>query len=211
MRLGTLRSRPPARHALTVGTSSGSCDVAADAAYVDGARYAAQADIRYGPEPGASWVGRGRDRIYALCEDAPGGGFPGVKPGPHSVELRARVAGSSDAVVAGPLAVDIDCTLPPSGARAPAFESLAVEPPPPAPLPRPAPPPEPIAPDPAPAAARERGCGCALGERAPRALPAAALAAAALAFARRRRVSARAVGAQAKSLARSGLLGRRSR
>ncbi|MCC6525213.1 MAG: hypothetical protein IT373_21345 [Polyangiaceae bacterium] len=150
--LGTLRASRAVRRVLRVGTASGSCSIDEEGAYVDveatldasaepwrdvlywetwvdGARYLPTESIGIGPAPGASWVGRGRDRIYTLCPADRSHGFPGVAPGRHQVELRARALGEGPTLTAGPIDVEVRCEgLPPSSEKAPPFAAL---PPPP--------------------------------------------------------------------------------
>jgi len=115
---------------LVVGTSSGSCSTEANTVYADvrlelskeanpwrdlleyetlvnGKRVVMSESINVGPQPWMSWVGRGKDRLYALCGDSHG--FEGVGPGRHSVQFRARVAGTETVVLSEEATLELVC------------------------------------------------------------------------------------------------------
>ena len=192
-RLGVLRAAPARRGVVEVGTSIGSCSVHEDVAYVDvelavdpaaepyreaffyetwvdGQRYLASSSIGIAPPLGASWVGRGADRIYTLCREH-SAGFPGVSAGRHTVELRARVLGEGEPIASAPLDFALDCTaLPPSNAPAPSFAPLRAAPPPATAAPGPAVPAGAAVPEgpavPASPPPTRSACACALVARA---------------------------------------------
>lgn len=61
-------------------------------------------------EPGGSWLGRGRDRIYALCDALPDTArSEGVEEGHHVVQMRATLPGTSIELVSDPLPLDLYC------------------------------------------------------------------------------------------------------
>lgn len=83
---------------------------------VDGELYAAAASAIHGPPPHESWQGRGRDRLFALCEgvtsatDEPAG----LAPGPHEVQLIARLPGSDLSISSDTLRVELVCPAVPN-------------------------------------------------------------------------------------------------
>lgn len=87
---------------------------------VDGARYTAAASTIHGPPPHESWQGRGRDRLFALCEgitqDSNEG--MGLAPGSHDVQLVARLPGSDARIVSDTLRVELTCPGAPNAAAA---------------------------------------------------------------------------------------------
>ena len=140
-RLGSLVPGASGVELLEVATAGGSCDVDTRAAYadvavtldpeagpwrdvllyetwVDGARWQPWRSLGTRPAPGASWTGRGTDRLYATCapdplvdDDLPGGA--------HAVVLRATVPGTTIALEAG-TSVDLICPdAPDAGVDAP--------------------------------------------------------------------------------------------
>jgi hypothetical protein len=56
--------------------------------------------------PGLSWTGRGKDRVYAICDADP---ESGLRPGRHQVTMRARVAGTNVTLAGNTLEVELTC------------------------------------------------------------------------------------------------------
>jgi MYXO-CTERM domain-containing protein len=90
--------------------------------YVDGRPWNGRASILGTFAPGASWVGRGFDRLITVCRvDDPFGDENQVGPqlaeGPHQVEMRATLPGTSLAFSTGARTVTLACptVLPPDG------------------------------------------------------------------------------------------------
>lgn len=133
-RLGTLTAAVEAQAQRTLATASGSCSVEAIVAgveiavvfdaeaapwrdvlhfetRVDGNPWHPQGNILLAPAPGASWVGRGVDRIYAVCQNLDNFGFPSLDlpQGGHEVEMRATMPGTSLALSAGPVPAFLAC------------------------------------------------------------------------------------------------------
>jgi hypothetical protein len=114
-RLGVLTKRAPVRGPLEVTTWSGSCSDTADAVYVDveldlfaeakpwadalvfvtlvdGQPWFPSTGLGFGHAYGESWVGRGRDRLYASCEPKEHDDKDrGLEPGLHEVRIKAHV------------------------------------------------------------------------------------------------------------------------
>lgn len=130
-KLGRLTASPLESGLLKVGTDIGSCSVKARAVWVDvnltldqsslpweavfeyetlvdGKKWLVSDSINTSPIPGSSWVGRGRDRIYTLC-DPKSGGFEGVAKGAHEIVLRGRVLGHQDWFQSDPVSVVLRC------------------------------------------------------------------------------------------------------
>ena len=128
---------------LTVGTSMGSCSTVINArqaliqlvpsieatpwvdamvfnTLVDGKPYIKTESIGERAPFGASWVGRGKERVYVDC-DSDRGAFQGVTPGPHTVVIQARIPGVEGVLSSDPLTVDLLCkdTQQPSPASNP--------------------------------------------------------------------------------------------
>lgn len=81
---------------------------------VDGVPYAPYGFLVPGPfERPESWMGRGVDRVYAVCEIAPPGVDEGVAPGVHEVVFRASIPGTD--VVLETAAVSIELSCPEGG------------------------------------------------------------------------------------------------
>lgn len=75
---------------------------------VDGEVWTASADGRETNPPGASWAGRGQDRLYALCEEY-GGVSEGLEEESHEVVMRATVPGTDLSLETEPVAIELDC------------------------------------------------------------------------------------------------------
>lgn len=145
--LGALVTAPLDRGDLPVSTASGACSAVVRAAwidvmvnptpgatpwrdvflfetYVDGAAWRPAASAGAAPPPGASWLGRGRDRLFTRC-GAPDGGvldpgaFAGLAEGDHTVEFRATLPGVRGVLVSSPLRIRLTCTDPPPDAAVP--------------------------------------------------------------------------------------------
>ena len=133
-RLGSLTATAPVQGPLTIASDGGGCSREAQAVHVDvaltldaaaqpwadlllyetrvdGVRYVAAESAIHGPPPHVSWVGRGRDRIFALCEgtSATGDESAGLSPGLHEVRLVARLPGSDARIVSDNLRVELVC------------------------------------------------------------------------------------------------------
>jgi MYXO-CTERM domain-containing protein len=135
MQLGTLGARDIQRGSLEVVTSKGSCNEVIDAAYVDisirlaadaqpwaealqyetlvdGKPYRAANDAGQLIPLGASWIGRGSDRILTRCDSAaPDGTFSGVEPGTHEIAMRATLPGTQVMLTSPSIVVDIQCNV----------------------------------------------------------------------------------------------------
>ena len=130
--LGTLALTEQAAGSLEVATASGSCSTSIEATHatielplapearpwedvflyetwVDGERWFASASLPYGPELGASWVGRGTDRLYALCASDDPSVSPGLAEGVHTVEMRATLPGTEVALASTALMLELRC------------------------------------------------------------------------------------------------------
>lgn len=88
--------------------------------YVDGAVWQPTASILSSPPPGASWEGRGFDRVFSVCRLE--GAFPqqpsyDLPQGEHQVQLRASLPGAEVAIQTSTRAVTLMCppVLPPDG------------------------------------------------------------------------------------------------
>jgi hypothetical protein len=130
--LGTLVAVQPQKGALTLAHRGGSCarpirtiyvDVAvalSDGAlpwsdalrfetWVDGKPWAPRAALSDREPMGGSWLGRGRDRLYASCSKDALFVEPGLSAGEHSVQLRATLPGLSEALATPVLRVTLSC------------------------------------------------------------------------------------------------------
>lgn len=137
-RLGSLSATSPVHGPLTIASDGGGCSREAQAVHVDvaltlsaaaqpwadvllyetrvdGARYVAAESAIHGPPPHVSWMGRGRDRLFALCEGAssPAGEPAALSPGPHEVQLVARLPGSDARIVSDSIRVELVCPSAP--------------------------------------------------------------------------------------------------
>ncbi len=133
-RLGSLSASAPVRGPLAVASDGGGCSRERQTVYadvmlelhpvaqpwadlllyetrVDGALYTAAASAIHGPPPHVSWQGRGRDRIFALCEGAAAGPQEavGVSAGAHEVQLIARLPGSDTRIASDTVRVELTC------------------------------------------------------------------------------------------------------
>lgn len=130
--LGTLRVTASGVTALRLG-SGASCSASASAAhaafevalpaevapwgallqyetFVDGARWSASNDATQQVHHGGSWVGIGKDVVYAVCDENTAATYRGVSAGRHQVVMRARLAGEpSLALESAPLTIDLAC------------------------------------------------------------------------------------------------------
>lgn len=130
--LGSIAATAPVRGALTLGTASGSCSSEADVVsttvsltldtltepwrhvlhyttYVDDQVWARSSNILASTAPGASWVGRGSDRLYSVCSTDDTGVGDGLSEGPHDVRIEATLPGTSIALVSSTITVELDC------------------------------------------------------------------------------------------------------
>ncbi len=75
--------------------------------YVDGRQWNTSSDSCTRVPPGESWVGRGTDRIMALCvEDE---GFGGLSTGPHTVRMEAYLPNTEIIHKSNTIDIDLDC------------------------------------------------------------------------------------------------------
>lgn len=81
--------------------------------YVDGKKWFASNDAGMQVHRAGSWVGIGKDVVYAACETIPET-FAGVSQGRHSVVMKAFLAGDPSLVLeSAPATIELTC--PPSG------------------------------------------------------------------------------------------------
>ncbi len=132
---GVLSATTPVRSTLTLGTASGSCSSDADVVsttvsvafdtsaepwrhvlhyttYVDDRVWASSTSILASTAPGASWIGRGADRLYSVCSTDDSSVGAGLSPGPHVVRIEATLPGTSVALVSSTVTVELDCDPP---------------------------------------------------------------------------------------------------
>lgn len=130
-KLGKLIALPPTTGPLKVGTDIGSCSIQTSAVWidvnlqldpsatpweavieyetlVDGKKWLRSDSIGTSPIPGSSWIGRGRDRIYALC-DPNSPGFEGVSEGKHEIIMQGRISGRQEWLKSDPIKVILQC------------------------------------------------------------------------------------------------------
>ncbi len=81
---------------------------------VDGQRWLGRRDILTPIAPGASWVGRGFDRIYTMCSTDDPFSSPAnqASPGTHQVQLRATLPGTTVALATTTAAIELTCPPP---------------------------------------------------------------------------------------------------
>lgn len=133
-RLGTLSPDFPEFAQQRLATAAGSCDVEAFvkradvvlvydaeaepwrdvlhiATHVDGQRWWALSTILQRPAPGASWIGRGVDRVYTVCENLSDFGSPSIDlpSGAHEVQMRASLPGTTLALASDVAWVLLEC------------------------------------------------------------------------------------------------------
>jgi MYXO-CTERM domain-containing protein len=83
---------------------------------VDGNPWYGRSSILQVVPPGASWVGRGFDRIYTGCSDAVDEALAfDLSEGPHRVEMRATLPGTTLALATDTRNVTLTCPPPPDG------------------------------------------------------------------------------------------------
>jgi hypothetical protein len=68
------------------------------------------------PAPGESWVGRGWDRLFALCGPEMRGAPPGLPEGTHRVRLRATAADGNALIETPEIEIVLDCDAGENGA-----------------------------------------------------------------------------------------------
>ena len=133
--LGALAVLDEGRQWIDVGTAVGSCSTSVDAATatveialdaaaapwadvlayetrVDGAAWAPVGSIVQRIPLGSSWVGRARDRVYAICGANEMMGFPGVSEGTHTIEMRATIPGTALTLATNSVTVELTCDGP---------------------------------------------------------------------------------------------------
>ncbi len=76
---------------------------------VDGEVWRPSSSIVAVVPPGASWRGRGADRVYQVCETDDEDISEGLAPGLHEVVLRATLPGSGAVAGSSSLTVELDC------------------------------------------------------------------------------------------------------
>lgn len=82
---------------------------------VDGAPWRPISNSLEFPAPGASWIGRGVDAVYAVCASE-GSGASGLSEGAHAVELRATLPGTTLAFRSNTITTTLTCgELPSNG------------------------------------------------------------------------------------------------
>jgi hypothetical protein len=98
LQLQDLRGACAARYSATtrdatLDVRSPWADAIAFTTWVDGQRYAPSDALIYAPPYGGSWVGRGRDKLVAICatEDTP----PLISSGAHKLQFRGSIPGTS--------------------------------------------------------------------------------------------------------------------
>jgi hypothetical protein len=133
-RLGALRIVRSGRRPMSVATWGGSCSEVVDAAsvqievdldseakpwadvlvystFVDGKEWAPWGSLAFGPPYGGSWIGRGRDELYAVCnENKPVD--QGLPQGTHQVRMHAGLPDGSLSIDSEPLTVELSCDAP---------------------------------------------------------------------------------------------------
>ncbi|HEX7701227.1 MAG TPA: MYXO-CTERM sorting domain-containing protein, partial [Kofleriaceae bacterium] len=79
--------------------------------------WSASASINDNTAPGSSWAGRGVDKIYDVCTAADSSVLgTGLQPGIHDVKITATVPGSTIALAAPDLSVELAvCPTPDDG------------------------------------------------------------------------------------------------
>jgi MYXO-CTERM domain-containing protein len=133
--LGALTTNNHRIGTLEVGTSSGSCSVTIEVdqvgvevslpaatqpwrdvllyeTLVDGTSWRPERSIRQSLPAGESWFGRGADRVYKTCSTPDQLGSFGLAEGPHEVAMQATLAGTSLALSAAALTVELGCAPP---------------------------------------------------------------------------------------------------
>lgn len=132
--LGVLVAGVRVREPVRVETTGGACSVEIDAVtlevgirlapsaapwadilqfrtLVDGAPWSASPSLVVELPVGASWQGRGRDRLYAACDSPPPGARAGLPEGRHTVVMQAQLPGSEQVWATDPIVVDLDCSV----------------------------------------------------------------------------------------------------
>lgn len=77
--------------------------------WVDGKRWAPRAALFEPERMGGSWLGRGRDRLYASCTKDSLFAEPGLSAGQHVVQLRATLPGMNEALATPEVRVMLAC------------------------------------------------------------------------------------------------------
>lgn len=75
---------------------------------VDDKPFVGTASLGEGPPFGASWLGRGQDRLYMDCNPQ-SAGVPGVQSGSRTIRLQARIPGTDTLLKSEPLTVAFKC------------------------------------------------------------------------------------------------------
>lgn len=129
--LGALSATTPRRGPLTIAHDGGGCSREADVVYadvslslnaqaapwadlllyetlVDGQPYRPADSMIHTPPPHESWQGRGRDRLFVVC-DPSAGDAGGLLAGAHEVQLVGRLPGSDARIVSDTVQVTLRC------------------------------------------------------------------------------------------------------
>ncbi len=134
--LGALRITPEAQGVVSLETSGGQCGVetvvararvelqfAADAepwrdvlhleTLVDARAWRPRSSIVSVLAPGASWLGRGVDRVYTVCASPAFGdpSYPALHPGSHQVMMRASLPSTALSLTTEPATFTLRCEL----------------------------------------------------------------------------------------------------
>jgi len=78
---------------------------------VDGKAWAPRTDLCEANRPGESWVGRGQDRLVAVCDDSFVEDFM-LAPGSHTVSMSARLPGTDIIFTSEKVTVELTCPEP---------------------------------------------------------------------------------------------------
>lgn len=148
--LGAIAAGPAHRETIDVSSAGGSCSEPLQAAVVDvelelhasakpwrdllvyrtvvdDQPWEPRSDLASNAAPGTSWVGRGRDRLYAACAEVGSTiGRKGLSEGSHAVRFEATLPGSDTVYKSDTVEVELSCGggcsaagRGPSGYRAP--------------------------------------------------------------------------------------------
>jgi hypothetical protein len=95
-------------------------DVLAYETVVNGAFWGPSEFSGWGFPTGASWVGRGQDLVFAICNDNPYSEHSYLLPGTHTVKMRARVPGTDVVLETDELTLELSCDGDPADPEVPA-------------------------------------------------------------------------------------------
>lgn len=117
---------------INIGTYSGSCSTSIEAdvasievelseeaelwrdvlhfsTYVDGQLWWTSHSILASHAPGSSWIGRGRDRLYRICDSNDDWAFSGLSAGTHEIIVEATLPGTTIKLTTAPTTVTLSC------------------------------------------------------------------------------------------------------